>query len=264
MKIYDCFTYFNEEAMLDFRIKYLHKHVDIFVVVESKYTFTRKRKEMTASKCIEKLPYDIKKKVRLVELEEAPWGTFHAQCDWEREYYQRNAITRGLYDLDDQDYIIIADVDEVPSTSFLEMVPDLAYKKVPGLNIKMEMFYYSATNQMFENDRPLEWIFPKLIRSSHLLSPQTIRMSASNWRTTLFNGWHFSYMGGHDKIVKKIESYAHQENNTKEIIEKIATQMENNKDPFERQYTFNKYTGNLPDLIYSRKEYLEYFALNAK
>ena len=248
--------------MLDFRLRYLHKYIDVFVVVESNYTFTRKRKEMTAAKCLEKLPNEIANKVRLIELEEAPWGNFHPQCDWEREYYQRNAITRGLHDLCDNDYVIITDVDEVPSNEFLRMVPEMAAKKIPGLNIKMEMFYYSATNLMLDQKKPLEWIFPKIVRATHLLSPQTIRMSAGNWKSTLFNGWHFSYMGGHEKIIKKIESYAHQENNTKEIINRIATQMQKNEDPFEREYTFEKYTGRLPELIYSKKEYLEYFALN--
>ena len=264
MRIYDCFTYFNETPMLDFRLRYLHKHVDVFVIVESRYTFTRKKKEMTASKCVKKMPDDIVKKVRLVELEEAPWGTFNAQCNWEREYYQRNAITRGLHDLSDEDYVIIADVDEVPSTNFLQIVPELAKKNIAGLNIKMETFYYSAMNQMFDNNKPLESTLPKIVRSTHLVNPQTTRMSTGHWKSTLFNGWHFSYMGGHEKVLEKIKSFAHQELNTMEIIEKISKQMKSNEDPFQRHFKFKEYKGSLPDLIYSKKEYLEYFALDAQ
>jgi len=34
MKIYDCFTYFNEDLILDLRFNILYKHVDYFVIIE--------------------------------------------------------------------------------------------------------------------------------------------------------------------------------------------------------------------------------------
>ena len=71
-------------------------------------------------------------------------------------------------------------------------------------------------------------------------------------------------MGGQDRVLEKIKSFAHQELNTKEIIEKIPSQIQNNEDPFQRRYTFEQYQGYLPELIYSNNEYLEYFALDQK
>ena len=118
-------------------------------------------------------------------------------------------------------------------------------------------------NQMFENGKPLESTLPKIIRSTHLLNPQTTRMSTDNWKSTLFNGWHFSYMGGYDKVIEKIKSFAHQELNTKKIIDKIATRIKNKQDLYERHFKFAQYKGKLPDLIYSKKEYLEYFNLKS-
>ena len=38
MKIFDCFMYFDEEVVLDVRLNTLNKHVDYFVIVESKFT----------------------------------------------------------------------------------------------------------------------------------------------------------------------------------------------------------------------------------
>ena len=35
MAIYDCFTYFNEDLILDIRLNILDKHVDKFVIVEA-------------------------------------------------------------------------------------------------------------------------------------------------------------------------------------------------------------------------------------
>ena len=39
MKIVDCFIFYNELDMLEFRLKELNDIVDYFVLVESTYTF---------------------------------------------------------------------------------------------------------------------------------------------------------------------------------------------------------------------------------
>ena len=44
MKIFDCFMYFDEDVVLDVRLKYLNKFVDNFVIVESKYTHKGEKK----------------------------------------------------------------------------------------------------------------------------------------------------------------------------------------------------------------------------
>ena len=38
MAIYDCFQYFNEDHMVDLRMKILDQHVDFFVISESTKT----------------------------------------------------------------------------------------------------------------------------------------------------------------------------------------------------------------------------------
>ena len=40
MKIFDCFTYFNEEDLLHIRLEELDDVVDYFVIVEASQTFT--------------------------------------------------------------------------------------------------------------------------------------------------------------------------------------------------------------------------------
>ena len=39
MKIFDCFTFFNELELLELRLKMLSPYVDYFVLVESNITF---------------------------------------------------------------------------------------------------------------------------------------------------------------------------------------------------------------------------------
>ena len=44
MKVYDCFMYFDEDVILDLRLNYLNPYVDKFVIVESKFTHSGKKK----------------------------------------------------------------------------------------------------------------------------------------------------------------------------------------------------------------------------
>ena len=50
MKIYDCFTFFNELELLDLRLKELYNYVDYFVLVEATLTHTGKTKDLIFEK----------------------------------------------------------------------------------------------------------------------------------------------------------------------------------------------------------------------
>jgi len=38
MKVFDCFTFFNELDLLEFRLKFLDEYVDYFFIAESNLT----------------------------------------------------------------------------------------------------------------------------------------------------------------------------------------------------------------------------------
>ena len=52
MKIFDCFQFFDENMLLDVRLNILNKYVDKFVIVESCFMHSGKKKNPT---------FDIKK-----------------------------------------------------------------------------------------------------------------------------------------------------------------------------------------------------------
>jgi len=122
--IYDCFLYYDEDALLEMRLNTLEHVVDRFVIVESLYTFTGKRR------C--KLNFDIEKfarfrgKIIYVVNDIAPVFYQHAfqsnsslvkagETDpWENESTARNQIMQGLAGAQDDDIIIVSDVDEIP------------------------------------------------------------------------------------------------------------------------------------------------------
>ena len=65
MKIYDCFMFFDEEMLLDFRLNYLNKYVDKFVIVESAFTHSGKKRSLLFD--IENSK-NIKKKLSILQL----------------------------------------------------------------------------------------------------------------------------------------------------------------------------------------------------
>ncbi len=50
MKIFDCFMYFDEDMLLDLRLNYLNDYVDKFVLVESLFTHSGKKRELLFDK----------------------------------------------------------------------------------------------------------------------------------------------------------------------------------------------------------------------
>ena len=46
MKVYDCFMYCDEDTILDIRLNCLDAYVDKFVIVESKFTHSGKKRNL--------------------------------------------------------------------------------------------------------------------------------------------------------------------------------------------------------------------------
>ena len=115
MKIYDCFTFFNELELLDLRLKELYNHVDYFVLVEATLTHTGKPKELIFEKNKDKYS-DYLDKIIYVKVNDLPdYNDFEGI--WEPENFQRNCIVRGLTNAEDSDVIMVSDIDEIPRPS---------------------------------------------------------------------------------------------------------------------------------------------------
>ena len=107
-KIFDCFSYWDEDLLLDLRFHLLNDIVDYFVVVESNKTWQNNSKELKFN--INKFQ-KFRNKIIYIPVTDMPSGS----NPWEREHFQRNCITRGLNNSKDDDFIIISDADEIPN-----------------------------------------------------------------------------------------------------------------------------------------------------
>ena len=140
MKIYDCFSYLDEDLLLNLRLNILNSYVDYFVIIEGNKTWQNNPK---------KLNFDIKKfkefekKIIYIPVTDLPSG----DNPYKRENFQRNAISRGLIDSNDEDLIIISDLDEIPDPKKIKSFE----KKMRYAVFKQLHFYYKLNLQSQRN-----------------------------------------------------------------------------------------------------------------
>ena len=292
MKIFDCFMYFDEDIVLDVRLNYLDKYIDQFIIIESEYN--HKGEKRTPLFDINKFKR-FENKIKYILTNDIPPGIENIKADdneseiyrksifnaWKRENLQRNQISEGLSDAQEEDWVIISDLDEIPNLSEI---------KLKNINdnfvfFKQDMMYYKF-NLRLEN---YTWIGSKACKMKNLESPQWIRdikdRKYSWWRVDAYfskrkysdilfvenGGWHFSYLKRPKDIEKKLKSYLHhidydlnpvgeegiQEmiNNKKTIYNIKADQRENK---FDGTNKLNKININLlPSYILENKDKLK-------
>ena len=126
MKIFDCFMYFDEDILLELRLNYLNKFVDKFVIIESSYNHKGEIRKPNFK--IEKYN-KFKNKIEYVLLKEQPKDIEGINVDdseietndkyilnaAKRENFQRNYIKNCLSEAENNDWIIISDLDEIPN-----------------------------------------------------------------------------------------------------------------------------------------------------
>ena len=204
MKIYDCFSYWDEDLLLDLRLNILNQYVDYFVIVEGNKTWQNNPK---------KLRFDInkfsnfKKKIIYIPVEDMPDG----DNPWERENFQRNCILRGLEKSSEDDLIIVSDLDEIPNPECIKLFNSYMRYAV----FKQKLFYYKINLQ---NISKPYWLGSRICVKKYLKSPQWIRSLKFKqrpwWRFDKYRlnniiengGWHFCNLKSPDSILYKYKN----------------------------------------------------------
>ena len=257
MKIFDCFTYFDEDLVLDIRLNILNEFVDKFIIIEcgEDHQGNKKKKNFQLSK--------FKKfQNKIIYLFFDSFGGLN--YSWDRENYQRNYISKALNIAEPNDLILISDVDEIPNLKNLNF-EDL--KKNKYLVFEQNLFYYKL-NLLCVKQNP--WHGTKACKKKHLKSPQWLRNAKSLkkypfWRFDKINfkkikngGWHFSYLKNPFDIQTKIKSFSHTEFNEEKFfsLENIEKSINECKDLFHRNFSYKKIEidKNFPDYILKNKE----------
>jgi len=226
MKIYDCFTFFNELELLELRFAELYDHVDHFVIVEANRTFQNNPKPFYFMENLKRFEPYLDKVIHYT-VADMPEDT----DAWGRERYQRDAIVRAVVDAEPNDIIIIGDADEIPRP---ETVEYLRQSDSGIWGFRMPLFNFRYNYMLINQDCYSVWsgaVRKKLLvsaedfrRMRHVLSGLEYSYKDSVIEIVEHAGWHFTYLGNEEFARTKIESFAHAETNRPDIIEQLDIQ----------------------------------------
>lgn len=259
MKIYDTFCFFNELDILDLRLNILYPYVDYFVLVESSVTHTgvpkpyyfdanKERYKQFLDKIIHlkiedtpndfinlninknPLSFDEKEVQKINNFIQTQTNRFDraTQPNYGRDFYQKECVRRGLFNCQDNDIILFSDCDEIPNPDILLAVKEFDFENKFYMFNQMTYYYY--LNMLKET----QWKGTRMGSYKHLKDYSYNELRGNPFINIHDGGWHFSFMGGPDKVKLKIQSYSAQEMNTERNISNIENNMNANIDPFFR------------------------------
>lgn len=225
--IYDCFPFFNEFELLNIRLHELDRVVDRFLLVEADSTHSGKPKPYLFDERREFFgKWGNKLVVVRTKLPDAPPAT--------REQFQRQMAWNALQQMGAKpdDVVMMSDVDEIPSAAAILGMTEYLYRG--DIAFGQDIYQYYLNLKVGGN-----WMGTRMARMG-LIHEKHWDMHTFRHKNPVLvargGGWHFGFMGGAERIKKKIESYMHVEYDRPEFtdLEKIGQRMGAGKDPFDR------------------------------
>jgi len=266
MKIYDCFMYFDEDLMLDIRLNVLDKYVNKFIIAEATIDHAGNNKNIN---------FDIKKfskfkhKINHLIIDDLPKNIGFIKKNWSpshiRDQFQRNSLIKGIKELNENDWVMISDIDEIPDPMKINFFdPKNKYACFIQKNFQAKLNNLNISES--------QWPGTKICVKKYLKSPQWLRnikiKKVPFWKfykpkqPQIINdgGWHFSFLKNPENISKKIKSFAHQEYNNLVFsdLDKIKKRVDSGKDLFDRDINYKaiEIDNSFPEYIQKNKEKL--------
>ncbi len=215
--IIDAFTFYNEMELLDFHINHVYDSVDKIIVVEGDRTYDGR-------------PYKSKVKLNDPKVEHHIVPLNPTPVDrWENEATQRRLAGEIAKQFDGT--LFFECVDEIVRSEFIR---ELSSPTCFSLD---NYYYYFNGKDKGNSDHPMPIALPtKDITNLH---EQWVKRHSY---PTFYNaGWHFSYLGGADRIKQKLAAYSHVENDTDEVKANLDKNIQQGKDIFGRNDHYFEY-----------------------
>ena len=225
MKIFDCTTFYSEDLMLDVRFNILDPYVHKFIVVESIYSHSGRKKSLNFD--INKFQ-KFKDKIIYLSIEEEPEGIIKSDNissgtkrmnSIKRIEQSYNFMMNGIYEANDDDLICISDNDEIPnfdSNFFKNSFNDIL--------IFEQLFFYYKFNLYYDL---MPWYGTKACKKKKLKSFAWLRNLKNKkypiWRFDTFfsdlkqinlqiiknGGWHYTNVKTPEEIFEKLSNFGH-------------------------------------------------------
>lgn len=251
MAIYDVFPFFNELDILEIRLNTLSEVVDYFLITEATTTFSGNKKDLYLTENLD-LFSKFKDKLIIQVIDDVP-----NLNPFERDCYQRDKAKTVLSQhLNENDFVIYGDVDEIPkpesvmtassllndTIKIVHFAQNLNYhylnlKESSGTMMSYTGEYENVTDKKWLGTNISKWTYAKQFTMTSLRNPEHKKTGCR----IEDGGWHFSYVGGEfgtsteERAKIKIISAAHQEFNNRKVLNKLGKKMSKHKDIFDRK-----------------------------
>ena len=241
--IIDCITFYNENILANARFEILNDVVDQFIVCESSYDHSGKKK----NKNFKLLNKSFESKIKYIFIEK----NFPLPIKpWKNEEIQRNYIQKELESYSDEDLILYSDSDEIPNPKLLKSMK---------LNKKYGIFFQK--NYVFKinlfNKYETPWEGTRICKKKDLKTINKLRkkilsknLKKSFWKFYIEKdieiyedgGWHFNNLYNLETISEKLKAFPHKEFSSPKFTDHsvIKEKILKNQDLFERGHVYEK------------------------
>ena len=225
MKLFDCSLYYDEDLVLNTRLNILDKYFDKFIICESKYTHSGRKKKLNFD--INKFS-DFKDKIIYVVNDQEPSDLLYKINENEKkelpEHFRYNAIKRIAFQRNTlmkaveqlaspNDFIFYSDNDEIPN-----MENFAKYKDTNDIVIFEQKLFYYKFNLLFDR---IFWYGTKAVKKKKLINFEWLRQVKPKkynfYRLDTFfkkdkyinlkiiknGGWHFTRVISPEEIHQK-------------------------------------------------------------
>lgn len=235
----DAFLFNSELDLLELRLRVLDPVMDKFVIVESTVEFSGRPKPLYFGDNQERFaPW--KDKIKHVVVDDTPDS---GPNRWPREYFQRDAILRGLRGCRTNDLVFMSDLDEIPDPESVRVNRHGGYHQVYTM-------YYLNTVCTTEN-----WVGTTAMyyfQYQHI-GCQKMRNDRFYFQRVDQGGWHFAYVMTQDKMHEKLKAFAHAEHDNPQIHSVLEQRVSQLRDLFgahkEPLKTMDVATGYFPQYL---------------
>ncbi len=223
MKIFDCTTFFDEEMIMDLRFNILNEFVHKFIVVESTFSHSGKKKKLNFN--IEDYP-KFKDKIIYLVIENEPEGLIDGSMPANKRFnsikrieQSYNYMSKGITDALDDDLIMLSDNDEIPNLKSKQF-----QKSTKNLLIFRQLFFYYKFNLSYNK---INWYGSRACKKKSLKSFTWLKNIKNKkypfWRLdTSFSklkyinleiiddgGWHFTNVKTPEELYIKMNNFGH-------------------------------------------------------
>jgi beta-1,4-mannosyl-glycoprotein beta-1,4-N-acetylglucosaminyltransferase len=223
VKIFDCTTFFDEEMIMDLRFNILNEFVHKFIVVESTFSHSGKKKKLNFN--IEDYP-KFKDKIIYLVIENEPEGLIDGSMPANKRFnsikrieQSYNYMSKGITDALDDDLIMLSDNDEIPNLKSKQF-----QKSTKNLLIFRQLFFYYKFNLSYNK---INWYGSRACKKKSLKSFTWLKNIKNKkypfWRLdTSFSklkyinleiiddgGWHFTNVITPEELYIKMNNFGH-------------------------------------------------------